>query len=155
MADIRPKFLKPTDDLSSVVEWLNNDELWEDYDQKFSEVSLSNFLQDPNHYYLLAYVGDKIAGASHAYLMQHPAGPKYFFIDEVDTIKDHRRQGVASAMVKELIKKSVDLGADEAWLGTEDDNEPAKALYEKLNPSEVEHGPIYMYKAKDNKKEWK
>jgi hypothetical protein len=38
--------------------------------------------------------------------------------------------------------------AAKPWLGTEHDNEAAKALYNKLKPSEIENGPIFIYKLK-------
>lgn len=154
--DIQLRWLKAGDsDLAEIVEELNTGERWGEYEDTFSVESLRTYLDDKKRHYLLAYIGNEIAGASHAYLMQHPAGPKYFYIDEVDTSIKFRRRGVARDMMKALIQRSFEMGADEAWLGTEDDNLAAKALYESLAPSEVEHGPLYMYKAKDNKPGWR
>jgi len=112
----------------------------------FTAETLRDFLQDPHNFYLLATIDGHIAGATHGYLHVHPTGLKYLYIDEVDTIKQFRRQGVATAMMHEAFAISRQLGATKAWLGTEDDNEPAKALYQGLDPSKIEHGPIYTYK---------
>lgn len=141
--------LKPTDpDLATIAAELNEGEN-EISVKTITERSLRDFLSDPNHFYLVATIGGHIAGATHGYLHLHPAGPKYLYIDEVDTIKRFRRQGVATAMMKEAFAIGRELGATEAWLGTEDDNEPAKALYEGLDPSEIENGPIYTYKIEE------
>ena len=112
----------------------------------FSADSLAQFLRLSPNFYAIARVDGKLAGAIHGYLLQHPTGVKYLYIDEVDTIKEFRRRGVARAMMLEAFKIGRELGAAEAWLGTEHDNEPAKALYISLHPSETENGPIYTFK---------
>ncbi len=132
-------------DLAAVADQLN-DPAWEEFDNKFSAQSLADFLQDANHVYLQAKVDGQIAGASHGYLMQHPAGPKYFYVDEVDTLRQFRRQGVATAMMKELFRLANELGASEVWLGADEDNDAANALYKKLEPSKIEPGNIYTWK---------
>ncbi len=149
MADsIRLRWLKATDtDLGEIAASLNLKD-WDPSADEYTEASLKGFLADERHFYLLGYVGDEIAGAAHAYLMLHPGGMHYLYIDEVDTREGFRRLGVASEMMRALIQLSRDKGADEAWLGTEDDNEAAKGLYESLGPDEVEHGPLYMFKNK-------
>jgi ribosomal protein S18 acetylase RimI-like enzyme len=141
--------LKATDiDLAEIAEELNNKEHWGDFDDHFTRDSLQVFLEDDRRYYILAYLEGNIAGALHAYLLQHPSGKQYMYVDEVDTSKLHRRKGVATAMMREIIGIARRSGADEAWLGTEHDNGSAKALYESLSPDEIEHGPIYSYKLK-------
>lgn len=112
----------------------------------FSGQSLKEFVADPNHFYLIAYRNDKIAGAIHGYLHLHPTGVKYLYVDEVDTMEGHRRQGVATAMMNEVFVIAKEYGASELWLGTEHDNERAKAFYVSLHPSETENGPIYTWK---------
>jgi ribosomal protein S18 acetylase RimI-like enzyme len=146
MTDITLRYLAATDsDLDQVVAALNHEDRWGDFEQPFTVASLTRFLMRDDRVYLLACVGDEIAGAAHAYLLRHPAGSLHLYIDEVDTSTRHRRKGVATAMMRELIRLSRELGADDAWLGTEDDNEPAKALYESLRPSDVEHGPTFTF----------
>ncbi len=146
-SEIRLRWLEADDpDLVAIADELNRPEKWNDFDNRFSPESLSGFLQDNNRVYLLAYAGRDIAGAAHAYLLQHPAGQLVAYIDEVDTAVQHRRKGVASALMAELLHWSHKQGAIEVWLGTEDDNEPAKALYRKLEPDEEDLGWIFTYK---------
>jgi ribosomal protein S18 acetylase RimI-like enzyme len=39
-----------------------------------------------------------------------------------------------------------EMGADEAWLGADEGNDPAHALYRKLGPDEIDPGVIYSYR---------
>ena len=73
----------------------------------------------------------------------------FVVISEYVGIVAFRRRGVAKAMMRETFNIGRQLGATEAWLGTEHDNEPAKALYLDLHPSETENGPIYTFKLAD------
>lgn len=114
--------------------------------KSFSESSLKDFLSDPERVYLIATIDGHIAGAVHGYALHHPTGVKYLYIDEVDTMEGYRRRGVAGQMMAEAFKIGRELDCDEAWLGTEHDNEPAKALYLGLKPTEIENGPIYTWK---------
>lgn len=146
--EMRIRQLKADDsDLAVLVEDLKG-EGWSDFDYPFTVETLKKFLSRDDHIYLIAEMAGDLAGALHAYALYHPSGRTHFYIDEVDTKKQFRRQGVASAMMHEALKIARERQYDEAWLGTEDDNEPAKALYTSLHPSEVENGPIYSWKTK-------
>ena len=136
-------------DLTEIVGALNRPEEWEEFDNPFTAESLRKFLGNDDHIYLLAYRGSALAGAAHAYVLLHPAGHSVVYIDEVDTATSHRRSGVATALMDELFLWSRERGAREAWLGTEDDNVPAKALYRKLEPDEEELGWIFSYNTGD------
>ena len=143
---IRLRRLEAADqDLATVARELNQADA-EVSLKSFSEASLRDFVSDPERFYLLAYINDHIAGAVHGYALHHPAGLKYLYIDEVDTMAAYRRQGVARQLMAAAFALGRELGCSEAWLGTEHDNEPAKALYQSLRPDEVENGPIYTWK---------
>lgn len=150
MAEITLRRLKSTDtDLAAICDELNAAD-WEASIKDFSETALREFLSDPNHFYLLGYEGGEIAGAIHGYVYPHPTGVKYMWIDEVDTMANHRRRGVATTMLQEVFKIATEHGCDEAWLGTEFDRPGAMALYEGLKPTEREDGPTYSWKIPHN-----
>lgn len=145
-AETTLRWLKPTDtDLAEIAAELNGP-TWEVSRHDFSAESLQNFLSDNKRFYLLGYLDDQIAGAIHGYLYLHPTGVQYVWIDEVDVSEPHRQKGVAKAMMKGVLVWAKNHGAEEAWLGTEDDNVAALALYHSLNPTETEHGPIFSWK---------
>ncbi len=144
-SDITLRRLKPTDpDLAAVATELNEADS-EVSLKSFTGASLRDFLSDPERFYLLAYIDGHIAGAVHGYALHHPAGVRYLYIDEVDTMEAYRRRGVARLMMAEAFAIGRELGCSDAWLGTEHDNKAAKALYEGLKPDEIENGPIYTW----------
>lgn len=144
--DINLRYLKPNDtDLAAIAAELNAAD-WEASVKDFSAADFENFLSSSDRYYLIASIGDEIVGAIHGYKLLHPTGVTYMYIDEVDTMANHRRKGIARTMMRSVFELAKNWGCSEAWLGTEHDNEPAKALYEGLEPHETEHGPIYSYR---------
>lgn len=146
MTNIIIRRLKSSDyDLAIIAKQLNEAD-WDASIKDFSEKSLREFLVNNGRHYVIAYCDGELAGAVHGYNLLHPTGDIYLYVDEVDTIVEYRRQGVATALMNEFFKIGSEVGALELWLGTEHDNEEAKALYEKLKPSEIDNGPIYTYK---------
>lgn len=109
--------------------------------------TLQKFLQQ-NGILLLAYAGDKIAGAALCYNLPHPSGENTLYVHELDTHPDFRRQGVATLLMNETFKIGKEPGVDEVWLATETDNVAANALYTKLQPYEIEQSVTYSYKVK-------
>jgi ribosomal protein S18 acetylase RimI-like enzyme len=140
------RYLKNTDtDLRQIAAELNAAD-WEASVKDFSIADFDQFLRSEDRYYLIASIGAEIVGAIHGYKLLHPTGVTYMYIDEVDTMANHRRKGIARAMMLSVLELAKEWGCDQAWLGTEHDNEAAKALYISLEPFEIENGPIYSYK---------
>jgi diamine N-acetyltransferase len=145
-SSIRVRRLKAADtDLEEIAAQLNAADS-EISVKDFSAAAFRAFLRDESRVYLLAYRGGEIAGAVHGYSLLHPSGVSYFYIDEVDTIVEHRRHGVATALMHEAFAVARDLGAKELWLGTEHDNPGAIAFYACFKPDETDHGAIYTWK---------
>ena len=63
--------------------------------------------------------------------------------DEVDTCSNHRKKGVATAMMQTFLKLAKEKHCEEVWLCTERENLAARKLYESLNPNDV--GDIIGY----------
>lgn len=95
---------------------------------------------------LLACEGDKIAGAALCYELPHPDGNDTLYVHELDTHPDFRRRGVATQLMAEAMKRAKQRGLSEVWLGADQDNPAANALYRKLGPSEVESSVTYSYR---------
>jgi ribosomal protein S18 acetylase RimI-like enzyme len=145
-SEVTIRRLKHTDiDLAAICGQLNKAD-WKASIKDFSATAMREFLSDPHHFYLIGYEDNDIAGAIHGYIHPHPTGVKYMWIDEVDTMVPHRRHGVATAMMREAFLIASEHGCADAWLGSDDDRDPAIALYEGLHPSESEHGPMYSWK---------
>ena len=52
------------------------------------------------------------------------------YIDEVGVTPALQRHGIARRMLDEMFALGKALGCEEAWVGTETDNGPARGLYE-------------------------
>jgi ribosomal protein S18 acetylase RimI-like enzyme len=145
-SQVEVRRIKDSNDLAAICAQMQPDLWGKDNEMtSYQPESLKKFLGQ-NGILLLAYSDDKIAGALLAYKLAHPDGDDHLYVHELDTHPDFRRQGVGTQLVQEAFKLAKELSLDEVWLGTEHDNEAAKALYQKLGPTEIEHGPTYSYK---------
>lgn len=143
--DITIRHLAASDaDLADIAAQLNAAD--SEVAENFTAASLRRFLSDPSRFYLIATLDGQLAYATHGYVYPHPAGPVYVYVDEVDTVAAYRRRGVAKAMMAECLAIGRAVGADEVWLGADDGNDPARLLYEGLEPSTIEPGRIYTWK---------
>lgn len=142
--------LAPTDhDLPEIVEQINGARM--EIDEPLTQDSLTQFLSDPRNVYLTVHADGQLAGALHGIAYTHPAGRSYLYVDEVDTDEAFRRQGIATAMMRAATETARSLGAHAVWLGADDGNEAAHALYRSLGPQEVEQGVIYTYTVRSAK----
>jgi len=87
------------------------------------------YLRRPGNLMVLALKQGEVVGQCAGVVHNHPDKPDELYIDEVGTGSAHRRQGIATAMLTELLAWGRELGCEEAWLGTELDNHAANALY--------------------------
>jgi ribosomal protein S18 acetylase RimI-like enzyme len=67
------------------------------------------------------------------------------YVDEVDTDEAFRGQGVAFAMLRAACEIARGMGAHAVWLGADDGNDAAHALYRSLGARQIEPGVIYTY----------
>jgi len=64
-------------------------------------------------------------------LHRHPdRRPTELYIDELAVDPAYQRRGLARRMLDEAFALGRQLGCEEAWVGTEPDNLPARGLYE-------------------------
>ena len=103
---------------------------------------LHAYLREPGHIMVLAFDGDLVVGQCAGVIHRHPDKTTELYVDEVGTASTHLRQGIARLMMDELFAWGRELGCTEAWLGTETDNEPAKALYRRYRPDGRRDDPV-------------
>ena len=106
------------------------------FDEPIHAGRMHDYLRTPGHLMVLAFDGDLVVGQCAGVLHRHPDKATELYIDEVGTASTHLRQGIATLMMDELFAWGRELGCEEAWLGTDTDNEPAKALYRRYKPTE-------------------
>ena len=88
------------------------------------------FFADGRHHLVVALDAGVIVGMASAVDYVHPDKAPQLWINEVAVAPTHRRRGIGGRMLAELLTLGRALGCTEAWLGTEEDNVPARRLYE-------------------------
>jgi len=66
---------------------------------------------------------------------RYPGSVDTGYIEPVGTHSDHRRKGLASAIIKECFQRMSKMGIKEVVIATGASNEVSKYLYDSLNPS--------------------
>jgi ribosomal protein S18 acetylase RimI-like enzyme len=116
------------------------------FDEPVDATRLRAYLSSAGHIMVLALDGDLVVGQCAGVIHRHPDKPTELYVDEVGTASTHRRQGIARAMMDELFAWGREFGCEEAWLGTELDNDPANALYRGYAPIEDEAIQYYLFR---------
>ena len=85
--------------------------------------------------YLIALASDEggVVGMATGLYYFHPDKPLEFFVNEIGVAEGHQRQGIAKLLMTKLFDAARQSGVKYAWVGTEQDNGPAKALYAALD----------------------
>jgi ribosomal protein S18 acetylase RimI-like enzyme len=88
-------------------------------------------LRDPRTIFLVAFEGDEPAGFVLAYELPRRHGYNVtLIVYEVEVEDVHRRQGIATRLLRELEEIARGRGIEEAFVLTEPDNLAANRLYE-------------------------
>nr|WP_255714061.1 GNAT family N-acetyltransferase [Pelagibacterium xiamenense] len=94
------------------------------------------YLANRDYLIVLAVEDGAVVGMASGLFYIHPDKPREFFINEVGVAESHQRRGIGKAVLSALIDAAKAGGARYAWLGTETDNHPARALYRSLGGRE-------------------
>lgn len=94
------------------------------------------FLAEPHSLIAAALENGRIVGMASAFTYRHPDKPLQMFVNEVGVAERCRRRGLGRALVERILEAASDLGVAEAWVATEEENEPARALYAALGGTE-------------------
>jgi ribosomal protein S18 acetylase RimI-like enzyme len=88
------------------------------------------FLAHPDTLLLVARWDGEACGFLSAYRLQRfDRRDAEVLLYEIGVEEPFQRRGVGRALVEEAKRWTADVGADELWVLTEDDNAPARALY--------------------------
>jgi len=113
------------------------------FDHAVDRATLAHYLATPGHHLIVALANGEIVGQVAAVVHHHPdLRPTELYIDEVGVTPALQRQGIALRMLEAAFALGRELGCVEAWVGTEPDNLPAKALYQ---PRSLPVEPFVMY----------
>lgn len=108
------------------------------FDEPIHPERLEAYLAEPGHPMVVALANGEIIGQVAAVIHRHPDKPTELYIDEVGVTPAWQQRGIARQMLEAMFAHGKALGCEEAWVGTEPDNLPARRLYERhCGPSET------------------
>jgi ribosomal protein S18 acetylase RimI-like enzyme len=98
-------------------------------DRSLDAAACRRFLADGRHHLLLAYDGNTVVGFASGVEMTHPDKGTELFIYELAVAAGRRRQGIATALLRELALLGRRRGCYGMWVLAEADNDAARSLY--------------------------
>ncbi|MGH7722287.1 MAG: GNAT family N-acetyltransferase [Candidatus Dormibacteria bacterium] len=90
---------------------------------------VAQFLRDPTHHLFMAFRGGRPSGFVSAVELTHPDKGTEMFLYELAVAPADRRQGVATALLRELTALARRRGCYDMWVLTDDDNIAALNAY--------------------------
>ena len=105
------------------------------------------FLAHPDTLLLVARWDGEACGFLSAYRLQRfDRRRAEVLLYEIGVQDPFQRRGVGRALVEEAKRWAVEVGADELWVMTEDDNTPARALYAATGGREEQGFTMFDYR---------
>lgn len=137
------KTINREDDLELVVSQINAAQWDADDVQTYAVTALRSYLNRQDTLFLVCYLAadskSELVGMASARFEQKPYGNiKWLYIDEVDTCRNRRQQGVGTALMQRLLQIALESECEEVWLGTEKSNHGARRFYESLKPDAID-----------------
>lgn len=114
------------------------------FDEPVIPARLTAYLAEPGHHLMVAIAGGEVVAQVAAVAHRHPDKPTELYIDEVGVTPTLHRRGIAREMLDRMFAFGRSIGCEEAWLGTELDNLPARRLYESRG-AKPETFVMYVY----------
>ncbi len=96
---------------------------------------LATYLAAPDHHLIVAIHDGTIVGQLAAVVHRHPDLAAELHIDNLGVAPPFQRRGLARRMLETMFALGKELGCENAWVGTEHDNLPARRLYEQRGAS--------------------
>ncbi|TRC78236.1 GNAT family N-acetyltransferase [Mesorhizobium sp. WSM4310] len=115
------------------------------FDEPVRPDRLAAYLNQPGHFMVVALANGVVVGQCAAVIHRHPDKVAELYIDEVGVSPEFQRQGIARRMLDAMFAIGRESGCEEAWVGTEPDNLPARALYESRKEPHGEAESFVMY----------
>lgn len=118
------------------------------FDEPVVPDRLRDYLADSTNWMIVAIREGQIVGQCAAVVHRHPDKVTELCIDEVGVTPELQRRGIARKMMNHLLDLARNAGIGECWVGTENDNAAARALYESFR-SKPEQFVLYYLDLED------
>lgn len=117
------------------------------FDEAIDSERLTRFLREPRHLMVLAIAEDGlVVGQARAIVHMSPDQPDELYVDNMGVDPAFQRRGIGGRLLDELLAWGKERGCPYAWLATETENLPARALYDSRG-SEAQGMVFYEYEA--------
>ena len=114
------------------------------FDARIDLGRLAAYVADPSHLMVVAVANGEVVGQARGVIHRHPDQQTELYIDNLGVTPVRKREGIASLLLDDLVAWARSEGCEQAWVGTEPDNEPARALYQGRG-SDAETFVMYFY----------
>lgn len=94
-----------------------------------------HFLSDARNILIVALDGDRVIAQIVAMVHQHLDAPPDLYIDNLGVAPAWQRRGLGRRLLALAFNAGAQQGAKAAWVGTDEDNAPANALYKNTGAS--------------------
>jgi ribosomal protein S18 acetylase RimI-like enzyme len=111
------------------------------FDEPIDPARLARYVAAPGHLMLVALEGELVVGQVMAVIHYHPDKPTELYIDELGVAPAWQRRGIGRRLMEAMLALGRARGCEEVWVGTEPDNDAARALYGQF----AEAAPFLMY----------
>ena len=116
------------------------------FDHPIDLPATAAFLADDRHHLLIGYVGDQPAGFVTAVELLHPDKPRpEMFLYELGVEPEFRRQGVATALMRQLVELCHERGCGEMFVLTDEDNAAGQATYRGVGGKPESAGTLFHW----------
>jgi ribosomal protein S18 acetylase RimI-like enzyme len=115
------------------------------FDFELDPEMTKRFLASATHHIAVAIEDGAVVGMATANEYLHPDKPVQIWVNEMGVAPSHRRRGIGKQLLRRILDFARDRGFEEIWLGTEDDNAAARALYEAMGGNQ-ESFVMYSWK---------
>ncbi len=102
------------------------------------------FLADRHHHIAVALDNGIVVAFVSAVDYIHPDKPRELWINEVGTAPTHRGQGLGKRTMAAMLGHARALGCGHAWVLTDTDNAPARALYKSAGGNELSTDTVHV-----------
>jgi len=105
-----------------------------------SELYLGDLLAKDHFIAVVALEGCHVVGGLAAYVLdKFERERREIYIYDLAVMESHRRRGVATELIRELVRIAADVGAYVIFVQADLEDHPAIALYESLGAKETAH----------------
>lgn len=114
------------------------------FDHEINFDFAKRFLSDARNILIVACVSDRVIAQIVAVVHHHLDAPSDLYVDNLGVAPEWRRRGLARRLLSLAFDAGAQHGAKAAWVGTEEDNDAATALYTNTGAS-VDRFMMFSY----------